>query len=985
VDAAAPADVRPRPRSTTDTRSTTDRSTVPTRTAKTGSEPARDSAGGASSPRRRPAAAGGKPLVIVESPTKAGKIAGYLGSGYVVEASVGHIRDLPRNAADVPAEHKGASWARLGVDVDNAFEPLYVVSPDRKQQVSRLKQLVKDASEVYLATDEDREGEAIAWHLVDTLKPRVPVRRMVFHEITPEAIARAVANPRELDTALVDAQETRRILDRLYGYEVSPVLWKKVLPKLSAGRVQSVATRIVVERERERMAFHAADYWSLEGTFAVPQRAGADEGEPTTLRARLVSVDDSRVATGRDFDPATGRVTGDVVHLDEAGARGLAARLEGRTVSVGRVDEKPYRRRPYAPFTTSTLQMEAGRKLGWSSAQTMRVAQRLYENGHITYMRTDSTNLSDEAIDAARRQARELYGDAFVPAEARRYKSKAKGAQEAHEAIRPAGDSFRTPGQLAGQLARDEFRLYDLVWKRTVASQMADAVGQTVTVRLAGRSATDEAVEFTASGRTITFPGFLKAYVESQDEGAGGDDEHGSDDAERRLPRVERGQVLDTVALDPRGHTTTPPARYTEPSLVARLEELGIGRPSTYASIMQTIQDRGYVRKKGNALVPTFIAFAVVQLLEQHFAELVDYDFTASLENELDEIANGALRRVDWLTEFYFGGGGGHAGGIAASGGLKQVIGRQLEEIDARGVNSIPLQATGPHGEPVVVRVGRYGPYLQAGGEDGARISVPEDLAPDELSSEKVAELIEAPSSDRELGTDPASGLPVVVKAGRYGPYVTTVVPEGSKEPPRTASLFSSMSPETVTLEQALQLLTLPRTVGTAPDGEEVQALNGRYGPYLKKGSDSRSLESEDRLFTVTLDEALALFAQPKQRGRRAAAAPLKELGADPVTNGQITVREGRFGPYVTDGETNASLRKGDEVDTIGLDRAAELLAERRARGPATKKKAAKKTATRTAAKKTTTKKATAGKKSAAKKAAPAGAVPLDEAPAGRA
>jgi DNA topoisomerase-1 len=942
---------------------------VPTKTSATGSESTPATDGGKKAPARRRAAPGGRPLVIVESPTKANKIAGYLGGGYVVEASVGHIRDLPRNAADVPAEHKGAAWARLGVDVDNSFEPLYVVSPDRKQQVSRLKQLVKDASEVYLATDEDREGEAIAWHLVDTLKPRVPVHRMVFHEITPEAIARAVASPRELDTALVDAQETRRILDRLYGYEVSPVLWKKVLPKLSAGRVQSVATRIVVERERERMAFHAADYWSLEGTFAVPRTGAApDEGEPTTVRAKLVSVDDSRVATGKDFDPATGRVSGDVVHLDEAGARGLAARLEGRQMTVARVDEKPYRRRPYAPFTTSTLQMDAGRKLGWSSAQTMRVAQRLYENGHITYMRTDSTNLSQEAINAARQQARELYGDAYVPAEARRYKSKAKGAQEAHEAIRPAGDNFRTPGQLAPQLARDEFRLYELIWQRTVASQMADAVGQTVSIRLAGRSATDEAVEFTASGRTITFPGFLKAYVESRDEApASGDDDNGSDDAERRLPRMERGQKLDTRQLDAKGHTTSPPARYTEPSLVARLEELGIGRPSTYASIMQTIQDRGYVWKKGNSLVPSFIAFAVVNLLEQHFAQLVDYDFTASLEEELDEIAGGTLQRVDWLTEFYFGGEGRRSGGIADSGGLKRIVGQRLEEIDARGVNSIPLRATGPDGAPVVARVGRYGPYLQAGGEDGARVSIPEDLAPDELTDDKVQELLEAPSGDRELGTDPGSGHPVVVKAGRYGPYVTTVVPEGSKDAPRTASLFASMSPETLTLDEALRLLTLPRTVGTAPDGEEIQALNGRYGPYIKKGTDSRSLENEEKLFTVTLDEAVAIFAQPKQRGRRAAAAPLKELGPDPVTQGQVTVREGRFGPYVTDGETNASLRKGDDVETITIERAAELLADRRARGPATKKKAAKKTpAKKTAAKKTAAKKAPATKKTAA-------------------
>ncbi|SFE10659.1 type I DNA topoisomerase [Blastococcus tunisiensis] len=941
---------------------------MPTKTSQTGSE-STVAADGATKPpaRRRTAASGGKPLVIVESPTKANKIAGYLGSDYVVEASVGHIRDLPRNAADVPAEHKGAAWARLGVDVDNSFEPLYVVSPDRKQQVSRLRQLVKEASEVYLATDEDREGEAIAWHLVDTLKPRVPVHRMVFHEITPEAIARAVANPRELDTALVDAQETRRILDRLYGYEVSPVLWKKVLPKLSAGRVQSVATRIVVERERERMAFHAADYWSLEGTFAVPRPGSAtDEGEPTTVRAKLVSVDDSRVATGKDFDPATGRVGGDVVHLDEAGARGLAARLEGRQVAVSRVDEKPYRRRPYAPFTTSTLQMDAGRKLGWSSAQTMRVAQRLYENGHITYMRTDSTNLSQEAINAARQQARELYGDAYVPAEARRYKSKAKGAQEAHEAIRPAGDNFRTPGQLAPELARDEFRLYELVWQRTVASQMADAVGQTVSIRLAGRSATDEAVEFTASGRTITFPGFLKAYVESREEStATGDDDAGSDDAERRLPRLERGQQLDTQQLDAKGHTTSPPSRYTEPSLVARLEELGIGRPSTFASIMQTIQDRGYVWKKGNALVPSFIAFAVVNLLEQHFAQLVDYQFTASLEEELDQIAGGSLQRVDWLTEFYFGGAGRANGGIAESGGLKQIVGQRLEEIDARGVNSIPLRATSADGASVVARVGRYGPYLQAGGDDGARVSIPEDLAPDELTTEKVRELLEAPSGDRELGTDPESGHPVVVKAGRYGPYVTTVVPEGSKDAPRTASLFASMSPETLTFEEALKLLTLPRTVGTAPDGEEIQALNGRYGPYIKKGTDSRSLDGEEKLFTITLDEALAVFAQPKQRGRAAAKAPLKELGPDPVTEGQVTVREGRFGPYVTDGETNASLRKGDDVETITIERAAELLADRRARGPVTKKKAAKKTG----AKKTAAKKAPA-KKAAAKKAA---------------
>ncbi len=940
---------------------------MPTKTAKTAADPAVDTAacGAAKPPRKRAAAAaGGKPLVIVESPSKAKTIAGYLGSGYVVEASVGHIRDLPRNAADVPAAHKGESWARLGVDVDNGFHPLYVVSPDRKQQVARLKALVKDASEVFLATDEDREGEAIAWHLVDTLQPKVPTRRMVFHEITPEAIARAMANPRELDTAMVDAQETRRILDRLYGYEVSPVLWKKVLPKLSAGRVQSVATRIVVERERARMRFTAADYWSLTGVFDVQDTSTAtDEGEPTSLTAKLQSVDDRRVATGRDFEPDTGTVASDVVHLDEAGARGLAARLEGRPVEVVRVDQKDYRRRPYAPFTTSSLQQEAGRKFGWSSQQVMRTAQRLYENGFITYMRTDSTNLSETALRAARTQARELYGDAYVPAEPRRYSKKAKGAQEAHEAIRPAGDAFRTPGQLASQLAREEFRLYELIWQRTVASQMSDAVGNTVSIRLAGTSATDEAVTFTASGRTITFPGFLRAYVESREEHEVGD----ADDAESRLPRVTRGQQLDTRSLDAKGHTTSPPARYTEPSLTKALEEFGIGRPSTYASIMQTIQDRGYVWKKGAALVPTFVAFAVVNLLEQHFAALVDYEFTASLEGELDEIAGGTLRRVDWLTEFYFGGEGGHAGGIAASGGLKSVVGQRLEEIDARGVNSIPLRATGSDGQPVMVRVGRYGPYLQAGGEDGTRVSIADDIAPDELTEEKVEELLNAPSSDRELGVHPESGHKVLVKAGRYGPYVTTVVPEDSKESPRTGSLFATMSPETLTLEDALTLLTLPRTVGVAPDGEEIQALNGRYGPYLKKGTDSRSIEGEEKLFTTTLEEALAIFAQPKQRGRAAAKPPLQELGPDPVTQGVVTVREGRFGPYVTDGESNASLRKGDDPLTITLERAAELLADRRERAPVKKKATRTTTAKKTTAKKTTAKKTTATKTTATK------------------
>ena len=878
-------------------------------------------------------------LVIVESPAKAKTIAGYLGKGYLVESSIGHIRDLPRNAADVPAKHKGEPWARLGVDVDHGFAPLYVISPDRKQQVGKLKKLLAGASELYLATDEDREGEAIAWHLVQTLKPTVPVRRMVFHEITPAAIAAAVDSPRDIDAALVDAQETRRILDRLYGYEVSPVLWKKVMPRLSAGRVQSVATRIVVERERARIRFRAANYWDIQGVFDTNAPDPADRTAPTRFTANLVALDGDRVASGRDFDAATGRASSNVVHLDEPGARGVAARLEGAEFAVVRVEEKPYRRKPYPPFMTSTLQQEAGRKLRMSSQQAMRVAQRLYENGYITYMRTDSTNLSETALAAARSQARELYGDAFVPAEPRRYVRKVKNAQEAHEAIRPSGDSFRTPGAVAGELSQDEFRLYELIWKRTVASQMADAVGQSVSLRLAGTSSTGERAEFAATGKTITFPGFLRAYVEGSD-----DPDAELEDAERRLPRVERGQPLSAIELEPQGHTTQPPARYTEASLVKALEELGIGRPSTYASIMQTIQDRGYVFKKGTALVPTWVAFAVVGLLEIYFARLVDYDFTAAVEEDLDAIAAGREKSLNWLTRFYFGptdgdSSGGPEGGIVASGGLKKLVAERLGEIDARGVNSIPLF------DDVVVRVGRFGPYLQRGGDEGARASVPEDLAPDELTPARVEELLSAPSGDRELGVDPATGDTVVAKTGRYGPYV--------QAGERTASLFKDMLLDTVNLEDALRLLSLPRVIGPAADGEEILVQNGRYGPYIKKGKETRSLATEDQLFSITLDEALELLAQPKARGRReSAAAPLRELGPDPVTAAPIVVREGRFGPYVTDGETNASLRKGDDVESVTLARAAELLAERRAAGPA------KKTARKRAPAKKTAKKA---------------------------
>ncbi|MDT4923216.1 MAG: topoisomerase [Pseudonocardiales bacterium] len=899
------------------------------------------------------AARGGKTgtkLVIVESPAKAKTIGGYLGAGYVVEASIGHIRELPRNAAAVPAKYKGVPWANLGVDVDNNFEALYVVSADRKDQVSKLKALVKDADELYLATDEDREGEAIAWHLVETLKPTVPVRRMVFHEITPSAIAAAVAAPRQINEQLVDAQRTRQILDRLVGYGVSPVLWKKVSTGLSAGRVQSVATRMVVERERERMAFHTASYWDVVGTFA-PQ--SPKPNDPDTFTATLVTVDDTRLATGRDFDPATGRAPSNVMHLDEAGARGLAARLEGREFAVQGVEEKPYRRRPYAPFMTSTLQQEAGRKFRWSAQQVMRTAQRLYENGFITYMRTDSTNLSETALTAARSQARELYGDAYVPAEPRIYTRKVKNAQEAHEAIRPAGDTFRTPGQVHSQLSSDEFRLYELIWQRTLASQMADAVGTTLSIRLGGTSVSDESVVFTTSGRTITFPGFLRAYVEDTDETAAE-----KDDAEKRLPQLTRGDAVDPREFVPTGHTTSPPARYTEPSLVKAMEELGVGRPSTYASIMQTIQDRGYVWKKGPALVPTWVAFAVVNLLESYFARLVDYGFTASVENDLDDIASGERSRVEWLTRFYFGSDDAPADSqrISAQGGLKRLIAARLEEIDARGVSSIPIS------DGVVVRVGRYGPYLQRGEDE--RASLPDDLAPDELTPEKVEELLSAPSGDRSLGTT-SDGREITAKSGRYGPYVT----DGEK----TASLFASMSLDTVTLAEAEKLLTLPRVLGQL-DGEEVTAQNGRYGPYIKKGSDSRSIETEDQLFTITMDEAAAILAQPKQRGRRAAAAPpLREMGNDPVSGKAMVVKDGRFGPYVTDGETNASLRKDDSIEELTDERAAELLADRRARGPAkkaTRKAAAKKAPAKKAAAKKSAAKGSAAKKSPAKAAA---------------
>ncbi|HEX6936234.1 MAG TPA: type I DNA topoisomerase [Actinomycetes bacterium] len=894
------------------------------------------------------ASTGTRRLVIVESPAKAKTIKGYLGPGFEVEASIGHIRDLP-TPSELPAAEKKGRFGKFAVDVDADFEPFYVVDPDKKKKVAELKRALRDADELFLATDEDREGEAIAWHLLQVLDPKVPVRRMVFHEITRDAIREAVERTRDLDQSLVDAQETRRILDRLYGYEVSPVLWRKVRQGLSAGRVQSVATRLVVERERERIAFRSASYWDIEATLNK-----AEDGPSNPFDARLVQVDGRRVATGRDFGSDGKPVARfDGVHLDEQAARGLADALRDADFAVRSVEDRPYTRRPAAPFMTSTLQQEASRKLRMSAQTAMRLAQRLYENGYITYMRTDSTTLSESALGAARGQAREIYGPEYVPDVPRRYERKVKNAQEAHEAIRPSGDTFRTPGQVANELSRDELAVYDLIWKRTVASQMADARGQTVTVRIGATAGDGRDAEFSTSGTVITFRGFLAAYEEGRDE----EPAEGADDRERRLPQMHQGDRLDVLSLEPDGHATSPPARYTEPTLVRALEERGIGRPSTYASILGTIIDRGYVFKRGSALVPSWLAFATIGLLEKHFGSLVDYDFTAEMEEDLDRIADGQEQRVDWLRRFYFGDGNGEPG-------LHELV-SGFGDIDAREVNSIPI------GDDIVLRVGRYGPYVQRGGdgdESSERASVPEDMAPDELTVEKAEELLAAPSGDRELGTDPSSGLPIVAKAGRYGPYVTEVLPEDAPKSakPRTGSLLKTMSLDSVTLDDALRLLSLPRVVGVDPDsGEEITAQNGRYGPYLKKGTDSRSLETEEQMFDITLDQALAIYAQPKARGRRAAAAPLRELGADPTSGKPVVVKEGRFGAYVTDGETNATLRKADSVESLTIERAAELLAEKRAKGPAPKKRAAKKTT----AKKPAAKKAAAKKAGSAKKA----------------
>ncbi|MEZ7897480.1 MAG: type I DNA topoisomerase [Flaviflexus sp.] len=906
-------------------------------------------------------------LVIVESPAKARTIETYLGPDFVVEASVGHIRDLAE-PKELPAEMKKGPYGRFAVNTEDGFDPYYIVDSNKKKTVTELKRLLKDSDELYLATDEDREGEAIAWHLLQVLKPKVPVKRMVFHEITKEAISRALENTREIDTQLVDAQESRRILDRLYGYEVSPVLWRKVGGGLSAGRVQSVATRLVVERERERMAFVESQYWSVQ----VKVRGG-EEGAEETFKARLSAVDSRPVAQGRDLGD-DGKLTAaairkDVAVLDEESAKAVAESLQNAHIGVEKVESKPSKRRPSPPFTTSTLQQEASRKLGLNSRQTMSQAQQLYENGYITYMRTDSVDLSKEAISAARSQVKERYGANYVPDSPRYYSKKAKGAQEAHEAIRPAGDKFRTPDQVKSSLSGMQYKLYELIWKRTLASQMADANLLTVSIQMSTgiNAAGFSKANLSASGTVVTFPGFLAVYEEGKDTSR-----YEDKDGESRLPDLSEGDIVDVV--DPGavadGHTTTPPPRFTDASLVSKLEELGIGRPSTYASTISVITDRGYVERRGQSLVPTWVAFSVVRLLEENLPGYVDYDFTAQMEESLDSIASGKVDRVAYLDSFYHG--------DDTHKGLQHEV-ENLGEIDARALNTMTI------GDGIDLRVGKFGPYIekQVDGADPLRASVPQDLTPDELTLEKAQQLIEQGKDDgRILGQNPESGLDIVAKNGRFGPYVTEVLPEDAPKSakPKTASLFKNMELSTVNLEQALQLLSLPREVGKDPEGIVITAQNGKFGPYLKKGSDSRSLDSEEQLLTITVDEAEAIFAQPKRRGRAAAAAPLKELGEDPVSKKPVVLKNGRFGHYVTDGEINASLRVADTVENITPERAYELLELRREKlkndppkktaarktpakkSAATKKAPAAKTATRTttAAKKSTAKKTTA-------------------------
>ena len=905
-------------------------------------------------------------LVIVESPAKARKISGYLGDGYVVEASVGHIRDLPQRAADIPKEYKKIAWAKEGVDIENDFAPLYVINPDKKGKVAELKALMKNAEELILATDEDREGEAIAWHLVEVLEPKIPIKRMVFNEITKEAIQAAVANTRDLDYHLIDAQETRRVLDRLFGYRLSPVLWKKIMPRISAGRVQSVATRLIVEKERERMAFISSAWWDLAAVTALG------------FNARLLEVAGKKVASTADFG-ADGAVKekslSNTLLLDETTAFALVDSLKRSDLTVKSMDESPRTERPKPPFTTSTMQQDAGTRLGWGAQITMRIAQRLYENGYITYMRTDSVNLSAQAINAARNAAKALYGADHVADSPRGYQGKTKNAQEAHEAIRPAGESFKTPGELAPELSRDEFALYDLIWKRTVASQMADAKKLQMRVDFDAQAADGSACVFRANGSILIFPGFLAAYDEIIT-----DENKDEESTDKRLPAMSLGQAVKVNEYTCEGHETKAPARYTEPTLVKKLEELGIGRPSTFASIIQTIQDRGYVYKRGRALVPTFLAFSVTGLLETHFTKLVDYEFTASMEEDLDKIAAGEAGRVDWLRDFFYG----HDG----QPGLNE-LSADLGVIDARATNTMNLSPE------IEIRVGRYGAYLQQNlpGEERKLANIPEALAPDELTLVKAIELLEAPSGERELGLDPSTNLPIIAKSGRFGPYITEVLPElpveltatGKKRKKkadapkaRTASLLSTMTLDTVTYEDALQLLSLPRTLGTNSAGDEITVQNGRYGPYLRAGVDSRTLSSEGQLFTMTLAEALEIYAKPKERRRGVAKPPLKELGLDPTTQKPLIIKDGRFGMYVTDGETNATLRRGDTVESMTIERGLELLAGRRAwqaeNGPSPKrsrKKAAAKAkpgATPPTLTKNTVKKA--GAKRAAKKAA---------------
>ena len=861
----------------------------------------------------------GTKLVIVESPAKARKIGGFLGDEYVVEASVGHIRDLPQRAADIPKEYKKIAWAKEGVNIEEDFEPLYVINPDKRAKVNELKALMKDADELILATDEDREGEAIAWHLIEVLRPKIPIRRMVFHEITKEAIQKAANETRDLDYRLVDAQETRRVLDRLYGYRLSPVLWKKVMPRISAGRVQSVATRLIVERERERMAFISSSWWDLTAT--------CDAG----FNARLLSLDGKRVAATNDFDANGGlkeKSAANILLLDEASANELVQSLQGKPLVVKSTEESPRTERPKAPFTTSTMQQDAGSRLGWGAQLTMRVAQRLYENGYITYMRTDSVTLSQSAIQAARSSAKSLYGSEYIPATPRVYEGKTKNAQEAHEAIRPAGDSFKTPGELAPELSRDEFALYDLIWKRTIASQMSDAKKMQMRVDFDVETKTGGAAIFRANGSVVTFPGFLAAYEEITDE------KEEVDDDSKRLPAMAVGDSMKVTNYSCEGHETKPPARYTEPTLVKKLEELGIGRPSTFASIMSTIQDRGYVAKRGRALVPTFLAFSVTGLLEQHFGKLVDYEFTASMEEDLDRIANGDEDRVAWLTRFFFGTDG--------NPGL-EALSADLGAIDAQQINTMKM------GEDIEIRVGRFGAYIQQGqGDDRKFANIPETMAPDELTLQIAIELLAQPSGERELGINPENNLPLIAKSGRFGPYVTEVLPEpemvvdkktGELKKPRkkkdapkakTASLLSTMNLDTITLDDALQLMSLPRSLGEY-EGVTITVQNGRYGPYMTHGTDSRTLTSEDQLFAINLDEAIEIYKQPKVRRRGVAKPPLKDLGIDPASQKQVLVKDGRFGIYITDGETNATLRRGDSVEFLTLERGLELLAGRRA------------------------------------------------------